>query len=63
MKTIEIIVAADGKTQVETRGFNGEECRQASRFIEDALGRPAGEQMTTEYHAGQAATEQTQTRS
>ena len=33
MKTIEIIVAPDGKSRVETKGFTGSECREASRFV------------------------------
>ena len=36
MKTIEIIVYPDGKSRVETKGFSGGECRDASRFIEKA---------------------------
>ena len=62
MKTIEIIVATGGETRVETRGFAGEQCRQASRFVEQALGKRIGEQMTAEYHAAQSAKEQTRTR-
>ena len=62
MKTIEIIVAADGKSQVETKGFAGDECRQASRFVEQALGKRTGEQLTAEYHSVQTATQQTQAR-
>ena len=38
MKTIEIIVSSTGQTQVETKGFAGSECRDASRFLEEALG-------------------------
>ena len=39
MKTIEIIVTPNGQTSVQTKGFTGTECRQASEFIETALGR------------------------
>jgi hypothetical protein len=35
-KTIEIVVTPTGQTQVQTRGFVGSECRQASQFIEQA---------------------------
>jgi len=38
-KTIEIIVTPAGETQVETKGFVGGSCQQASRFIEEALGK------------------------
>ena len=53
MKTIEIIVARDGQTCVETKGFAGADCRQASQFIEQALGHRTGEQLTAEFHASE----------
>ncbi len=37
-KIIEITVTPRGETKVETRGFTGGECREASRFVEQALG-------------------------
>jgi hypothetical protein len=49
-KTIEIIVAPNGQSRVETKGFTGAECRQASQFIEQALGRRTGEQLNNEFH-------------
>ena len=52
-KTIEIIISPAGQTRIETRGFRGEECRDASRFIERALGKRTAETLTGEYH-GQA---------
>ncbi len=58
MKTIEIIVSPAGQTRVETKGFTGGECRDASRFIESALGTAVKEQLTPEFH--QAATVQQQ---
>jgi hypothetical protein len=39
LKTIEITVDPKGQSQVETKGFTGGECREASRFVEQALGR------------------------
>jgi hypothetical protein len=49
-KTIEIVVAADGQSRVETKGFAGPECRQASEFLEKALGQRTSEQLTAEFH-------------
>ena len=49
-RTIEITVATDGQTRVETRGFSGAGCREASRFIETALGKRTEEQLTAEFH-------------
>ena len=49
-RTIEITITAKGETSVQTRGFAGSSCRDASRFIEQALGRRTGEQLTAEFH-------------
>ncbi len=51
MKTIEITVTPTGQTSVETKGFAGAECRQASEFIETALGQRTGERLTGEFYA------------
>ena len=62
-KTIELIVAPNGQTQVQTTGFVGSECRQASRFIEQALGHQTSERLTAEFHQqlpGQQFTQQQQ---
>ena len=53
-KTIEIIVTPDGKTTVQTRGFVGSSCQDASRFIEQALGKSISEDRTAEFHQTQA---------
>ncbi len=55
MKTIEITVSPTGETQVETRGFTGSECREASRFVEQALGRKTAETLSAEFYQGQQA--------
>ena len=54
MKTIEITVSPQGQTRVETKGFSGSECREASKFIEQALGRSTGETLTAEFHQDQS---------
>ena len=50
MKLIEIIVSPTGQTDVQTKGFVGGECREASRFVEEALGREVEEMLTAEFH-------------
>ncbi|HEY0983000.1 DUF2997 domain-containing protein [Schlesneria sp.] len=55
-KTIEIIVAPNGQTRVETKGFVGSDCRQASQFIEQALGQQTDELLKAEFY--QTATSQ-----
>jgi hypothetical protein len=57
-KSIEIIVDTKGQTRVETRGFSGGECREASRFLEQALGSRSGETLTAEFHQGQGASQE-----
>ena len=49
-RIIEIIVNAKGETTVQTRGFVGQSCRDASKFLESALGQRVGEQLTAEFH-------------
>lgn len=57
-KIIEIIVSPEGQSRVETRGFSGSECREASRFIESALGTRVRERLTAEFHQAQTTNHQ-----
>lgn len=54
MKTIEIVVSPQGETRLETKGFTGSECQQASRLLEQALGQTSSDTRTAEYYADQA---------
>jgi hypothetical protein len=49
MKIIEVIIYPDGSSRVETRGFQGSDCQQASRLIEQALGSRQQERTTPEF--------------
>ncbi len=49
-KTIEIVVSPTGETKVETKGFTGGECRDASKFVEQALGQRTAEQLKGEFY-------------
>jgi hypothetical protein len=49
-KTIEITVDAKGEVLVETKGFAGSACKDASRFLEQALGDSTAERLTAEFH-------------
>jgi hypothetical protein len=49
-RTIEVIVSPQGETRIETRGFAGSSCQQASRFLEQALGVQASEKLTAEFY-------------
>jgi hypothetical protein len=55
VKTIEITVDPQGRTRVETRGFTGGSCREASRFVEEALGQRTAEQVTAAFYVAQQA--------
>ena len=57
-KTIEIIIAPNGQSRVETKGFTGSECRDASRFVELVIGQQTNEILKSEFH--QTATTQQQ---
>jgi len=50
MKIIEIVISAKGETRVYTKGFVGSECKQASRFVESALGSKTAETLTAEFY-------------
>lgn len=54
-QTIEIIVSPKGLTTVQTKGFAGAACQNASRFIEQALGKRTTEQLTGEFYQQQTA--------
>lgn len=49
MKEIILTVDMDGKSKIETKGFKGKACLQASKFLEDALGESRDEQFKPEY--------------
>jgi hypothetical protein len=49
-RTIEVLISPQGETTVQTKGFAGNRCREASRFIEQALGTRASEQLTAEFY-------------
>ena len=58
-QVIEILVKPDGQIVIETTGFSGSSCRDATRQMEKALGKAVEERLTVEFH--QTQTEQRQT--
>ena len=50
IKTVEITVLPNGQTKIETKGFVGSACRQASQFMERALGQQTDEVLKAEFH-------------
>ena len=63
MKTIEVIVNPDGKANIQAKGFAGASCRQASRFLEQALGTQSQERVTAEFHQREPIQQNQQQRS
>ena len=61
-KTIEIIVTTDGRTSVQTLGFSGPSCRDASKFVEEALGQQIADNRTAEFYQAQGVDQQQQQR-
>ncbi len=49
-KIIEVTVSPKGETTIQTKGFTGEQCRDATRSLEAALGVRTREQLTSEFH-------------
>lgn len=53
MKTIELIISPQGEARLESRGFSGPACREATAFLEQALGPTTSERITGEFHQSQ----------
>ena len=49
-KIIEVIVSPKGETTVQTKGFTGSDCLQASKFLEQSLGSSTADQKTGEFY-------------
>ena len=49
-QTIEVVISPSGQTHIETRGYTGNACRDASRFLEEALGLRIADTATAEAH-------------
>jgi hypothetical protein len=57
-RVIEVLVSPQGEATVQTKGYAGPDCLQASRFLEQALGVVTADRKTAEFH--QAPAEQRQ---
>lgn len=50
-RIIEITISPTGETKLETKGFAGAGCQDATKLLESALGIRTSEQLTAEYYA------------
>jgi hypothetical protein len=48
-RVIEVVVSPQGETTIQTKGYAGGDCLQASKFLEQALGVAVTDQKTTEF--------------
>jgi hypothetical protein len=48
-RVIEVIVSPSGETTIQTKGYVGGECQQASKWLEQALGVSTADRKTAEY--------------
>lgn len=49
-RTIEVTVEASGEIRIEAVSFQGADCEQATKFLEEALGTVSTRTKKPEYH-------------
>jgi hypothetical protein len=54
-RIIEVLVSPTGEATVQTKGYAGADCLQASRFLEQALGLATDDRKTVEFYQPAAA--------
>jgi hypothetical protein len=59
-RVIEVIVSPTGEVTIQTKGYAGSDCVQASKFLEQALGVKTADHKTSEYYQTQTAQQQVQ---
>lgn len=57
MRTIQIIIDPQGQVRLQTQGFSGASCREASKSLEQALGLIESDQPTPELYQQAASQE------
>jgi hypothetical protein len=57
-RLIELIVSPQGEATIQTQGYAGGDCLQASQFLEQALGIVASDQKTAEFYARETTPQQ-----
>lgn len=60
MRIIEVTVSPKGETTVQTKGFAGIDCLQASKWLEQALGIVTNDTKTPEFFQATEAEQLTQ---
>ena len=57
-KIIEVLISPTGETTVQTKGYAGGECMQASGWLEKSLGIASNDRKTPEFFASAPTQEQ-----
>ena len=57
-RIIEVIVSPQGETTLQTKGYAGSDCLQASKFLEQALGVVTKDRKTTEFYQAETTQQQ-----
>lgn len=58
MRTIEVLISSTGETTVQTRGYTGADCLQASKWLERSVGTVTTDQRTAEFYQADEARQQ-----
>ena len=59
-RVIEVIVSPQGETQVQTKGYLGSDCLEASKYLEQALGVATSDRNTDEFYQSHPIQQQIQ---
>jgi hypothetical protein len=49
-RIIEVVISPTGEATVQTRGYSGNDCLRASKFLESALGVVTADRKTAEFY-------------
>lgn len=52
-RILEVTVSPQGEVTVQTKGYSGSDCLQASHFLEQALGIATTDRKTAEFYESQ----------
>ena len=52
-RILEVLVSPQGETTVQTKGYAGSACVQASQWLEQALGLVTADRKTSEFYSEQ----------
>lgn len=59
-RIIEVTVSPQGETTVQTKGYSGADCLQASKFLEQSLGLTVTDRKTGEFYQVEQIKQQVQ---